>query len=210
MTIAVLGTGVVGKTLAAGYLAHGHDVVVGTRDPERDDLVAWATETGVALRTFADAAAAGDLVVFATAGGATAEVAAGVRDHVAGKTVIDAANPLGHGDAGPFLTITGDDSLGESVQRTLPDARVVKAYNTVGANLMVDPQVAGGPPTMFIAGNDDAAKAEVTALLQQTGWDIADLGGIVAARWLEAMCMAWVSYGLATGTWDHAFKLLHA
>ena len=92
----------------------------------------------------------------------------------------------------------------------VPGARVVKAYNTVGNALMVDPDLPGGPPTMFIAGNDAAAKGTVTGLLEETGWEVADLGGIEASRWLEALCMAWVAYGRATGGWGHAFKLLRS
>jgi predicted dinucleotide-binding enzyme len=108
------------------------------------------------------------------------------------------------------LFVGFEDSLGEQVQKAAPGARVVKAYNTVGNTLFVDPQLPGGPPTMFIAGNDDAAKATVTQLLEDTGWEVADLGGIEASRWLEAMCMAWVAYGARTGTWNHAWKLLRS
>jgi hypothetical protein len=115
---------------------------------------------------------------------------------------------LTSGDRGPTLFVGTTDSLGERVQRAAPGARVVKAYNTVGNALMVDPQLPGGPPTMFVAGDDPEAKALVAGLLQDTGWDVADLGGITAARWLEALAMAWVAYGVSSGSWDHAVKLL--
>ena len=94
------------------------------------------------------------------------------------------------------------------MQRAVPGARVVKAYNTVGNTLFVDPELPGGPPTMLIGGNDDAAKTTVTELLASTGWDVVDLGGIEVSRYLEPICMAWVAYGARTGTWDHAFRLL--
>ena len=94
------------------------------------------------------------------------------------------------------------------MQRAAPGARVVKAYNTVGNALMVDPQLPGGPPSMLIAGDSDDAKATVGGLLRDTGWDVVDLGGIEASRWLEPMCLAWVAYGARTGTWEHAFRLL--
>jgi predicted dinucleotide-binding enzyme len=110
----------------------------------------------------------------------------------------------------PELFVGWHSSLGEQVQRAAPQAKVVKAYNIVGNTLMVDPQLPGGAPTMLIAGDDDPAKATVTALLADTGWDVADLGGIDASRYLEPMCIAWVLHGMRTGSWGHAFKLVTA
>jgi predicted dinucleotide-binding enzyme len=147
-------------------------------------------------------------VVLAVRGDAAVQVVSGLTAELDGKILVDATNPLDTSTTPPGLFVGTTDSLGEQVQRAVPGARVVKAYNTVGNALMVDPDLPGGPPTMFVAGNDPEAKAAVTQLLEETGWEVADLGGIEASRWLEAMCMAWVSYGFTHGGWGHAFKLL--
>jgi predicted dinucleotide-binding enzyme len=198
MRIGILGSGSVGPALARGYARHGHDVRIGTRQQEVDGL-----PTGTPAEVARDA----DLVVLAVRGDAAVQVVSGLAAELEGKVLVDATNPLG-GPAGMFVGTT--DSLGEQVQRAVPGARVVKAYNTVGNALMVDPELPGGPPTMFLAGDDPAAKATVTDLLEATGWEVADLGGIEASRWLEAMCMAWVAYGRTSGAWGHAFKLLRS
>jgi predicted dinucleotide-binding enzyme len=129
-------------------------------------------------------------------------------DALDGTAVVDTTNPLDFSSGGPGLFVGHTDSLGEQVQRAVPRARVVKAYNTVGNALMVDPDLPGGPPTMLIGGDDDDAKATVTDLLHATGWDVVDLGGIETSRYLEPLCLAWVLYGFRNGTWDHAFRLL--
>jgi hypothetical protein len=197
--IAVLGSGQVGQALAAGYARHGHDVVVGTRQAAVGDLPVAQPE---------DAVRGADLVVLAVRGDAVVDLVTSLAPLLEGAVVADATNPLDFSSGAPQLFVGTDDSLGERVQRAAPGARVVKAYNSVGNALMVDPQLPGGPPTMFLAGDDAAAKDLVTGLLRDTGWDVADLGGIVASRWLEGMCMAWVAYGAAHGTWGHAFRLL--
>jgi predicted dinucleotide-binding enzyme len=199
MRIAVLGSGQVGPALARGWTRHGHDVVIGTRQP--------AVE-GFAVAPPAEAVRDADLVVLAVRGSAAVELAGSLAAQLEGRVLVDATNPLDMSGGGPALFVGTTDSLGEQVQRAAPGARVVKAYNTVGNALMVDPDLPGGPPTMFIAGDDAEAKDVVAALLRQTGWDVADMGGIAASRWLEAMCMAWVSYGATNGTWGHAFRLL--
>jgi predicted dinucleotide-binding enzyme len=199
MRIGILGSGAVGPALARGYAQHGHDVRIGTRRPEVDGL-----PTGTPQEVARDA----DLVVLAVRGDAAVQLVSDLTAELEGKVLIDATNPLDTSTRPPGLFVGTTDSLGEQVQRAVPGARVVKAYNTVGNALMVDPDLPGGPPTMFVAGNDPAAKAAVTELLEQTGWDVADLGGIEASRWLEAMCMAWVAYGFTNGGWGHAFKLL--
>ena len=201
MKIAVLGSGQVGQSLARGYTRHGHDVVIGTRKSEVEGLPVATPDLAVA-----DA----DLVVLGVAGRASVELAGSLAHLLDGKVLVDATNPLDFSAGAPRLFVGFEDSLGEQVQKAAPGARVVKAYNIVGNALFVDPQLPGGPPTMFIAGNDDAAKATVTDLLEETGWEVADLGGIEASRWLEALCMAWVAYGARTGTWNHAFKLLRS
>jgi predicted dinucleotide-binding enzyme len=199
MKIAILGSGEVGPALATGYAEHGHEVRIGTRQSE---------VAGHQVDTPAGAAAWGDIVVLAVKGDIAVGLATSVADELAGKTVIDTTNPLEFSTGKPGLFIGWSDSLGEQIQRAVPAAHVVKAYNTVGNTLMVDPDLPGGPPTMFIAGNDDAAKATVSELLTSTGWGVSDLGGIEASRHLEAMSMVWVLHGMQTGGWDHAFTML--
>ncbi len=209
MNIGILGSGDVAKALAAGFLQRGDTVMLGTREPEK--LAAWKATAGAnaSVGSTAQTAEFGEIIVLATNGLATLEVieAAG-EGAFADKIVIDATNPIRIGDEGPYLAIGFDDSLGERIQNEIRRAHVVKAFNTVGSAEMVDPKFAGGPPTMFIAGENDAAKAQVTTILRDFGWETADLGGIHASRYLEPMCFAWLAYGMKTGTWHHAFKLL--
>jgi predicted dinucleotide-binding enzyme len=199
MRIGILGSGVVGSALARGYARHGHDVRIGTRQPHVDGLPVGAPR---------EVAGEAELVVLAVRGSASVDVVSGLAAELEGKVLVDATNPLDTSTAPPGLFVGTTDSLGEQVQRAVPGARVVKAYNTVGNALMVDPDLPGGPPTMFVAGNDADAKTTVIEMLRATGWDVADLGGIEASRWLEAMCMAWVLYGVTSGGWGHAFRLL--
>ena len=199
MKIAILGSGVVGQALATGYPRHGHEVRIGTRQTEVG---------GHPVDTPTGAAAWGDIVVLAVKGEAAVELATSVRAESAGKVVIDTTNPLDFSTGKPALFVGWNDSLGEQVQRAIPEAKVVKAYNIVGNTLMVDPDLPGGPPTMLIAGDDAEAKVTVTELLTSTGWEVSDLGGIDASRHLEALCIAWVLHGIASGGWDHAFKVL--
>jgi predicted dinucleotide-binding enzyme len=210
MRIGILGSAVVAKALGTGYVRHGHEVRLSSREPGREDLVNWAATAGTsaAVGTPAEAAEWGEIVVLATAGSASVATVEGVASALDGKVLIDATNPLSFASGAPALFVGTTDSLGEQVQRAVPGARVVKAYNTVGNTLFVDPDLPGGPPTMLLAGDDDEAKQTVADLLESTGWDVADLGGIESSRWLEAICMAWVTYGLRTQTWDHAFRLL--
>ena len=209
MKIGILGSGDVAKALAAGFLSRGHEVMLGTREASKLD--GWRRDhPRSSAGSFAQTASFGEVAVLATLGSATVGIVTGAgAERFSGKVVIDATNPLTFEEnAPPRLFVGGDDSLGERVARALPQARVVKAFNTVGHALMVDPKLAGGPPTMFIAGNDAAAKETVTGFLTAFGWETADLGGIEASRYLEAMCVAWVLYGVQTQTWRHAFKLL--
>jgi predicted dinucleotide-binding enzyme len=131
-------------------------------------------------------------------------------DHFAGKVVLDATNPLDFSDGTLRLAISGDDSSGERVQEWLPDAHVVKCFNTVGAGLMVDPDVPSGPPTMFIAGNNSGAKRTATKILEVFGWEAVDLGGIEASRYLDALAVIWITHATRSGSRDHTFKLLNA
>ncbi len=204
MRVGILGTGGVGKALGKGFAAHGHDVKIGSREAKK-------TEAGDFV-TFAEAAAHGELVVLCTSWKGTEHALelAGAKN-LAGKVLIDATNPLKEVDGRPVGLERGwDDSGGEQVQRWVPAAKVVKAFNIVGNALMVDPKLPGGPPTMMIGGNDDGAKKTVTEILTDFGWETVDLGGIDAARVLEPMCWAWVTSAMRTGTWMQAFKMLRA
>jgi len=211
--VGVLGTGEVGRRLAAGFRSRGHDVMIGSRDPGKAELTGWLSAEGAGIEsgTFAETAEHGELLLLAVRGDAVEEaIAAAGPDRFSGKVVIDATNPLDF-SAGfpPKLLITGEDSLGERVQRTLHDAKVVKAFNTIGNAYFVDPSFSEGQPTMLIAGDDEAAKRTVRDVLADFGWsDTVDLGGIEGARELEAICIAWVKIGGARGAWDHGFKLL--
>ena len=199
MEIGILGSGGVGRALAAGYARHGHRVRIGTRQ---------AAVEGVPTGSPADVVRIAEVVVLAVNGRVAVDLVRSVAGQLEGKVLVDATNPLEPSHRGMGLFVGGTDSLGEQVQRAVPATRVVKAYNTVGNALMVDPDLPGGPPTMFIAGDDPHAKATVAGLLEETGWDVADLGGIESSRWLEAMALAWVAYGARNGTWTHAFRLL--
>jgi predicted dinucleotide-binding enzyme len=211
MRIGVLGTGEVGRTLGAGFATHGHQVMLGTRDPRQEKVTAWvqATGCGVAAGTFAEAAQFGEVVTLATLWTGTAQaLAMADPENLKGKVVIDATNPLDFSQTPPGLAVCGNDSGGETVQRLLPGARVVKAFNIVGSIHMVHPEFPGGRPDMFICGDDNGAKDKVKALLTAFGWGIIDIGGIQASRYLEAMAMVWILWYGKAGSGNHAFKLL--
>jgi len=208
--VGVLGSGDVGKVLAGGFIKLGHDVKIGSRDPEK--LREWAEKQGerASTGTFEETARFGDVIVLATLGtGAESALRMAGPDNLAGKVVIDATNPLDFSGGGPRLSVGFNDSLGEQVQRLLPKARVVKAFNTVGNAHMIDPDFPGGPPDMFICGNDDDAKKIVAQVCKHFGWGVIDIGGIEGSRHLEPMCMVWVLHGVRSGGWNHAFKMLH-
>ena len=211
MNIGILGSGDVAKSLAVGFLAHGHKTMLGTRNPAK--LKDWAVQNSKGgLGSFADAARFGELVVLAVKGAAAADAlrAAGLAN-LAGKVVIDATNPIA--DAPPtngvlkFFTNL-DESLMERLQREFANARFVKAFNSVGSACMVDPRFKGGKPTMFICGNDEAARKTVTGILDQFGWETADMGAAEAARAIEPLCILWCIPGFLHQDWVHAFKLL--
>jgi predicted dinucleotide-binding enzyme len=211
MKVGILGSGDVAKALAVGFLKHGHEFMLGTRDPAK--LADWADEHRPArVGSFADTAKFGELVVLAVKGTVAAQA---LRDagaaNLAGKPVIDATNPIA--DAPPvngvlkFFTNL-DESLMERLQREFPQARFVKAFNSVGNAYFVNPQFKGGKPTMFICGNDEAAKQSVRSILDQFGWETADMGKAEAARAIEPLCMLWLIPGFLRNEWNHAFKLL--
>ncbi|MBV9287770.1 MAG: NAD(P)-binding domain-containing protein [Hyphomicrobiales bacterium] len=212
MRVGVIGSGVVGQTLAAGFLKHGHEVAVGTREPAK--LKDWADKhPGAQLKSFADAAVFGEVVVLAVAGQVALEALKLIGPKaLQGKTVIDACNPIGggppvHGVLSFFTSLT--DSLMERLQKAYPGAHFVKAFNSVGNGQMINPQFAGGRPTMFICGNDEGAKNTVASICDQFGWDAEDMGPVEAARAIEPLCMLWCIPGVGRGDWSpHAFKLL--
>jgi 8-hydroxy-5-deazaflavin:NADPH oxidoreductase len=209
MKIGILGSGYAGQTLGRGFAARGHEVRIGTRDPGK--LAAWLAEIGplASVTSGTECARWADLIVISIRGTAVEDVlrAAG-SEHFAGKLVIDASDPLIFDSGRPGLFVGTTDSLGERVQRWLPEASVVKALNTVFAAVMVEPTLSGGDPDMFIAGNDPDAKRRVRALLGDFGWSVIDIGDIQNARWLEAMSLLWVVYHHQTGKLNHAFKLV--
>lgn len=213
MKIGVLGSGVVGQTLAAGFLKHGHLVMMGTRDPNGAEMAEWLAATrGASAGTFTDSAKFGDLLVLAVAGRVVEKVIdlAG-RDKFSGKVLIDVNNPIA--DAPPVngvlsFTTGPNESLGEKIQGLLPDAKVVKAFNSVGSARMVDPQFEQGTPTMFLCGNDEGAKVTVAGIIRDFGWEPFDCGAITASRALEPLCILWCLPGFLRNQWTHAFKVL--
>jgi predicted dinucleotide-binding enzyme len=213
MRVGVLGTGEVGRRLAAGFQSRGHEVMIGSREATKPELSEWLSGqgSGIEAGTFDQAAAHGELAVLAVLGDAAEQaISAAGPENFKGKVVIDAMNPLDFsGGFPPKLSISGEDSLGERVQRALPEAKVVKAFNTIGNPYFVDPSFSQGEPTMLIAGNDEDAKGTVREVLREFGWsDTIDIGGIEGSRELEAICIAWVKIGGVRGAWDHGFKLL--
>jgi predicted dinucleotide-binding enzyme len=211
MKVGVLGSGVVGQALADGFLKHGHEVMRGSREPAK--LSEWKAGAGAKARTgtFAEAAAYGELAVLAVKGTAARDVLAGLGAALDGKTVVDTTNPIA--DAPPVNGVirffTGpNESLLESLQAAAPRAKLVKAFSCVGAPFMVDPAFAGGKPTMFVCGTDDAAKRQVGGILESFGWEVEDLGGAEAARAIEPLCILWCIPGFRRNEWAHALKLL--
>jgi len=211
MKIGVLGSGDVAQTLAAGFARHGHDTMIGTRD--RAKLADWAAKNRACkIGTFSDTATFGEAVVLAVKGTAAADAlrAAGAAN-LAGKVVIDATNPIADDPPvnGVLKFFTNlDESLMERLQREFAKARFVKAFNSVGNGLMVNPSFAGGKPSMFICGNDESAKQTVSGILTQFGWETADMGKAEAARAIEPLCMLWCIPRFLRNEWSHAFKLL--
>lgn len=212
MNVGILGSGDVARALGSGFVSRGHLVKLGAREATNEKTAAWAAKhlgKGSA-GTFKDAASFGEMLVLATlwSGTPNALSLAGT-ENFDGKVVLDVTNPLVFEPGKPpRLALGHTDSGGEQVQGWLPKARVVKVFNTVGNAHMVDPKFPGGPPTMFLCGNDAAARAAVAGICNAFGWETADLGGIEGSRLLEPLCILWVNYGASTGTWNHAFKLL--
>jgi predicted dinucleotide-binding enzyme len=211
MKIGVIGSGDVAKTLASGFLKHGYETMIGSRGGGK--LSDWAAQNPKArVGNFAQVGEFGDVVVLAVKGSAAAEavgLAGGAK--LSGKTVIDATNPIA--DAPPkngvlkFFTNLDESSM-ERSQKEFPGVNFVKAFNSVGAGQMVNPKFSGGKPTMFICGNNAAAKKSVEGILDKFGWETEDMGGVEAARAIEPLCMLWCIPGFLHNEWTHAFKLL--
>ncbi|HEV7700243.1 MAG TPA: NAD(P)-binding domain-containing protein [Pyrinomonadaceae bacterium] len=210
MKLGILGSGSVAQVLGSGFIARGHTVMLGTREPSK--LGEWLTNAGdgASVGTFAEAAAFGDIIFLSVhATGLESAIDLAGRENFAGKTVIDLSNPMDFSEGPPpRFTATVGNSLGEQVQRLLPEANVVKAFNSIGVAVMTDPDFNGEKATHFIAGDSDVAKAEATTLIAEFGWDVVDVGGIDQAFFLEALASLWVNYAIKSNSWNQAFKLL--
>lgn len=224
MKIGILGTGIVGRTLASKFASEGNDVMIGTRSV--NDTMAKVKPDGmgnppfkewqkqnqkVKLGTFTDAAKFGELILLATFGDVTKNaIELAGKENFKSKVVVDTTNPLDFSKGvPPGFTVTPGNSLGEQIQKHLPDSKVVKAFNSIGAHIMVNPKREEGDPDFFLAGNDEAAKKQITEIVTKWGWkNVVDLGDISQAFWLEALAMIWINYGFKYNSWSQAFKLL--
>ncbi|HEX3281855.1 MAG TPA: NAD(P)-binding domain-containing protein [Pyrinomonadaceae bacterium] len=211
MKVGILGSGEVGQALGDGFVKHRHEVMLGTRSPAK--LADWAARNPAArVGSFAETAEFGELIVLAVNGKASSE-ALGLAgaENLAEKTIIDATNPIAEAPPvnGVLTYFTAqNESLMEQLQQEFPAAHFVKAFNSVGSALMVNPRLEDGRPTMFICGNDAAAKKTVTEVLDQFGWETCDMGAVEAARAIEPLAMLWCIPGFLRNEWTHAFKLL--
>ena len=213
MKVGIIGSGIVGQVLAVGFLNEGHEVILSSRDKTKKELVQWqGTNPSGKIGSFQEAAAFGELLVLATAGGAAkAAIDLAGKENFNNKVVIDATNPI---DKAPpengvlkFFT-TLNESLMEQLQKQVPAAKFVKAFNSVGNSLMYKPDLSGLQPTMFICGNDDGARKTVTEILTSFGWETEDMGKVEAARAIEPLCILWCIPGFIRNQWSHAFKIL--
>jgi 8-hydroxy-5-deazaflavin:NADPH oxidoreductase len=215
MRIGVLGTGAVGRTLATKLVELGHDVKMGARSADNEAARDWVDGTGerASHGTFADAAAFGELLLNCTAGAASlAALESAGEESLSGKILLDVANPLDFSRGmPPSLSVTNTDSLGEQIQRRFPEARVVKALNTINHEVMVEPGRVAGEHDLFVCGNDESAKGEVTDLLEGLGWPteaVRDLGDISAARATEGYLPLWLRLMGALGTADFNIRVV--
>ncbi|HEY8935477.1 MAG TPA: NAD(P)-binding domain-containing protein [Cyclobacteriaceae bacterium] len=210
--IGILGSGMVAQVLGSGFIKHGYEVMIGSREPAK--LNDWKSKAGAkaSVGTFEDTAAFGEIIVLAVKGSVVEALATSLASSLAGKTIIDPTNPIAAAapENGVLRYFTDINlSLMERLQKAVPAGNFVKAFNSVGSTFMVNPKFPGGRPTMFIAGNNEAAKSDVKVILEKFEWDIADMGGVEAARAIEPLCMLWCIPGILRGEWaTHAFKLL--
>ncbi|XOV92339.1 MAG: NADPH-dependent F420 reductase [Bacteroidota bacterium] len=209
--IGILGSGTVGKTLASGFIKHGYEVKIGTSNPGKlNDWLASAGENG-SIGSFQEAAEFGEILVLAVKGIHADKVLQGLESEISGKTIIDATNPIAEKPPVAGLvqfTTDHNGSLMESLQNEFPRANFVKAFNSIGAHLMVNPQFEDGVPTMFIGGDNEQSKKEVADILVQFGFEVEDLGGVESARIIEPLCILWCVPGFRNNQWSHAIKLL--
>lgn len=210
MRVGILGSSEVAKSLGRGFLKEGHEVMLGSREPGK--LASWVRESGkgASSGTFSETAKFGELVVLAVHGTKSVDaIRMAEADNFKGKIVIDATNPLDMSGGVPPKLVGGlGASGGELNQRALPGAFVVKAFNTVGNAHFYKPEFAGGPPDMFICGDDGKAKEQVSRICQDYGWNPIDVGGIAVSHYLEATAMIWIITAFTGGNWNQAFKLL--
>ena len=213
MKIGIIGSAIVGQVLAKGFSSEGHDVTLGTRNPDKIELEHFKTQNrSIKIDTFEQTAASAELIVLATAGGVVEEaIKLSAVQNFTDKIVIDATNPIDHqphvNGVIKFFTDL-DSSLMERIQQLIPEAKLVKAFNSVGNAVMYKPNLKEGTPTMFICGNDEAAKKTVTKILTSFGWETEDMGKAEAARAIEPLCMLWCIPGFLRNSWGHAFRLL--
>jgi len=213
MKIGIIGSGIVGRVLGSAFLKEGHQVLLGTRNISKAEVVKWKNENEKGQTgSFENAALFAEIIVLATSGSVTANaIKLAGKTNFAGKIVIDATNPIA---AAPPLNgvlqfyTNQNDSLLQQTQRLLPEARLVKAFNSVGNAVMYKPDFGGIKPSMFICGNDDEAKKTVTAILTAFGWQTEDMGKAEAAGAIESLCVLWCIPGFKQNSWTHAFKLL--
>lgn len=211
--IGIIGSGAVGVSLAKGFAKHGYEVMIGTNNAEKHEALKEKTEGKTAIGTFAETAAFGDILVLAVKGHVAQQVIETTgAGHFKGKTIIDPTNPID--DSKPpvngvlhYFSEINDSGM-ERLQKAYPEANFVKCFNSIGSAHMVNPNFGAEKPTMFICGNNETAKAEVEAILDQFGWEIEDMGGAEAARAIEPLCMLWCIPGIKNGGWNHAFRLL--
>jgi predicted dinucleotide-binding enzyme len=213
MKIGIIGSGPVGQVLAKAFQAEGHEVMLGTRNTAKEEVLQFKKSNNkIAIGTFSETALFGEIIVLAVAGRVAMDaITLAGPGNFSGKIIIDTTNPIAQAapDNGvlKFFT-TLEDSLMERLQKQIPEAKMVKAFNSVGNPFMYKPSFPGGKPTMFICGNDDSAKAKVTEILDAFGWEIEDMGKAEAARAIEPLCILWCIPGFIRNQWTHAFKLL--
>jgi predicted dinucleotide-binding enzyme len=208
MKIGVLGSGMVGQTLAKGLAELGHDVRIGSREGTK--LGPFSEATGIREGRFADVTAFSEVVVLAVKGDVAEGLVKELAGALAGKVVLDTCNPISGAPEGgmlPYFT-AANESLIERLQRAAPDAKLVKWFNSVGSALMVKPALKGGTPSMFICGDDAAAKETASALAKELGWNVEDAGPARLGHAVEALCQLWCAFGFLKNDWAHAFAML--